>query len=81
MPAKGQKLKATLIANPQRPQSTSNRERERELGGERESERKSEKIGAQVGASALDSDAQPAVSLAIGCRLVLVLLLVLGAHP
>lgn len=54
-------------------------ERERELGGERESERKSEKIGAQVGASALDSDAQPAVSLAIGCRLVLVL--VLGAHP
>lgn len=80
MPAKGQKLKATLIANPQRPQSTSNREREREReGGERESERKSEKIGAQVGASALDSDAQPAVSLAIGCRLVLVL--VLGAHP
>lgn len=54
------------------------RGRERE-GGERESERKSEKIGAQVGASALDRDAQPSVSLAIGCRLVLVL--VLGAHP
>lgn len=56
-------------------------ERERGGGRERESERKSEKIGAQVGASAFDSDAQPAVSLAIGCRLVLVLLLVLGAHP
>lgn len=38
--AKRQKLKATLIANPQRPQSTSNGEREEE-GGERESERKS----------------------------------------
>lgn len=80
MPAKGQKLKATLIANPQRPQSTSKGVRGG-WGRERESERKSEKIGAQVGASALDSDAQPAVSLAIGCRLVLVLLLVLGAHP
>lgn len=68
------------IRSVHRAQATEKGERERE-GGERESERKSEKIGAQVGASALDSDAQPAVSLAIGCRLVLVLLLVLGAHP
>lgn len=70
------------IRSVHRAQATEKGERERgREGGERESERKSEKIGAQVGVSALDSDAQPAVSLAIGCRLVLVLLLVLGAHP